>query len=142
MKLSGSYNNTFANFQFATFHTKDTLHVVRGDKCQAPYVVCLRDRDTWFSFWRRYCINRRLLCKGSERNNSDFSIRNCTTSSLIFMSSQSSHSQLCCGCEDIKTSEPAAHLRPKNSKLFLTEPLGRCTIKFYNFQTLFATHIA
>jgi hypothetical protein len=28
-----------------------------------------------------------------------------------------------CGSEDIKMTEPAAHLRPKSYKLFLAEPL-------------------
>ena len=36
---------------------------------------------------------------------------------------KSSHSQLCCGCEDTKSTEPVAHLRPKKYKLFLTEPI-------------------
>ena len=58
-----------------------------------------------------------------EKNNLDFLIRNCTTSSAHFLFSKSSHSQLCCGFENKKSTEPVAHLRQKLSKLFLAESL-------------------
>ncbi len=72
----------------------------------------------------------------------DFQIRNCTTPSDDFISSQSSRSQLRCGCEDIKSSESAAHLRPENTKLFFTEPLhytGSGKLSF--FRTFFVLFV-
>ena len=61
------------------------------------------------------------VAKDSVINNLDFQIRNCTASSAGLTSSQSSRSQLRCGCEDVKPTEPTAHLRLESSKLFIAE---------------------
>jgi hypothetical protein len=65
--------------------------------------------------------NNLYATKDSAKNNLDFLIRNCTTDSAHFLFSKSSHSQLCCGFENKKSTESVAHLRQKLSKLFLAE---------------------
>ena len=59
--------------------------------------------------------------------------------SFDFMSSKSSRSQLRCGLEDIKSNEPAAHLRLEKPKLFLAGPLLQNKAAVPHWNSCFST---